>query len=81
MTLFQNTRIMVKTAGLDANTNKGAAIGAVPQECVAGLDGQGMVATEQWALKEMDIHVLRRKDICNTANMEDIQVLSSAFAI
>ena len=40
----------VKTAGMDADTNKGAAIGVALQECVAGLDGLEMVATEQWEI-------------------------------
>ena len=53
MTLFQDTRILVKTAGMDADRKRGAAIGAALQECVAGLDGSGMVVTGQWAMQEI----------------------------
>ena len=52
---------MVKIAGMDAMGEMGVAIGAALRECVAKLEGPATVVTEEWAIKERDIHVLRRK--------------------
>ena len=46
---------------MDADRNRVVAIGAALRECVAGLDGLATVVTEQWATKERDIHVSRKK--------------------